>query len=715
MENLKGQVTRITFSNEENGFTILRLRPDGEDIDIACLGLMPTIAKGEMIDATGSWQVDKKFGKQFKIESYKYIRPTTKDGVLHLLSSGAISGIGPSRANDIIAMFGDKTVEILDKTPEELLKIRGIGKNGLEKIKRSWQKQGDIKELMLFLHQFELTTNFINTIYKTYRERAMSVISKNPYRLIDDIRGVGFMKADDIAIKLGFKHDSYRRIKAGIIFTLKKSVNSGHTFLLFEQLIANSVEILKVDQSHIIASIDYMKNEKALIAVDDSIYLPELFTAERFVADDLIKRVASNRPELSLTKLNSWLSDYEKKTGWQGDELQIKAVREAAINSILLLTGGPGTGKTTTLQVIVSFFKDEKSKIALTAPTGRAAQKMGDVAGEKASTIHRLLEYNPHKKGNPFLRNTENQLDIDILICDETSMIDTIIMQRLLEALPQKASVIFVGDSDQLPSVGAGNVLLDMINSRKIPHCDLKKVFRQAAKSRIVTVAHEIKNDIVPKFENDESDNCFFLKKDEPEICLNAILDLVENRIPKKWGINPIRDIQILAPMHNGVLGTKNLNIKLQALLNKNSNSKPVIRGDSTFFLGDKVMQIKNNYDNGVFNGDIGYVVSVDENHGLAVNVNGRDIYYKYKELDELTLAYCISIHKSQGSEFNTVIVPLVTSHFVMLQKNLVYTAITRAKTLCIIAGSEKAFSMAIRNREIESRNSNLARFIIEG
>lgn len=712
MESITAIVSSITFQNEENGFTVMRVKADNYKSAVVCLGILPAINKGEKIEAFGNWITDPKYGKQFKITHYNSIIPETSEGILSLMESGLIKGIGPQRAKDIIKKFGDKSLEIIDKDPNQLLKVNGIGKSRLKEIIASWSKGKEVRQLIIFLKDYDFSLLFINKIYNKYGSKSQQVITSNPYKLISDIQGVGFKKADTVARKMGFEKESYKRIKAGIRFVLLEASDSGHTFLPKEILIKNASEVLEVDETLIIQSLDHLILENIVIGKDDRIYLPALYKSEMSVGKELLNRLKNNRPANVTKKVNIWLQDYSKSSGWQGDDLQIEAVRKSAENSIMILTGGPGTGKTTTLKVIVSFFRDHGSKITLAAPTGRAANRLSESTGLKASTIHRLLEYNPHTLKKPFQKNKEEQLETDIVICDEISMIDIQLMANLLEAIPQTASVIFVGDNDQLPSVGAGNVLSDLINSKIVPHINLKTVFRQAASSRIVTAAHEIKNNLVPNLLNTKSDNFFMLEKNNPEDCLSSILELVSKRLPEKKNLDPLKDIQILTPMHKGLLGTESLNNNLQSILNKSTSQ--LSRGNTIYKKGDKVMQIRNNYDTGIFNGDIGFIISINENE-LAVNFNQNVVTYTKENLDELTLAYCITIHKSQGSEFNTVILPLSTQHFIMLKKNLIYTAITRARELCILVGSKKAFALAVRSTDVETRFSYLDEILKSG
>lgn len=705
MDTITGIVSRITFQNEENGFTVMRVKQESTGQALICLGIMPVINKGEKIEAKGIWITDPKYGKQFKISHYKTILPQTSEGILSLLESGLIKGIGPSRAKDIIKKFGDNTLEILDKEPNKLLQVNGIGKSRLSEIKASWSKGKEVRELIIFLKDYDFSLLFINKIYSKYGSQSQHVITSNPYRLINDIQGVGFKKADSVAQKMGFEKESYKRIKAGLKFVLQEASESGHTYLPRDELLNRSVEVLNVDEHLVTQSLDHLTLENIIIKKDNRIYLPHLYKSESSVGDQLIQRVKNNRPANTRQKVTTWLNDYSRENHWQGDDLQVMAVKNAAENSIMILTGGPGTGKTTTLKVIVDFFKQHGLKITLAAPTGRAANRLSESTKLKATTIHRLLEYNPHTPKRPFNKNSEEQLETDIVICDEISMIDIQLMANLLEAIPKTASIILVGDNDQLPSVGAGNVLSDLIKSQKVPHINLRKVFRQAAESRIVTVAHEIKNNNIPNLLNNKTDNFFMLEKNTPQECLDTIINLTCKRLPLNKNLNPLTDIQILTPMHKGILGTESINSNLQVQLN--NNPAHISRGNVKFIKGDKVMQVRNNYDSGVFNGDIGFITNVIDDN-LVVDFNNNTVTYNRENLDELTLAYCITIHKSQGSEFNTVIIPLSTQHFVMLKKNLIYTAITRARELCIIVGSKKAFALAIRSADVETRYSYL-------
>ncbi|MFW6221142.1 MAG: ATP-dependent RecD-like DNA helicase [Fibrobacterota bacterium] len=713
-EQFDGIVVDISYRNEETGFAVVRLQREEDDTVCTCVGSMPAIERGESIRVRGQWQNHKRFGVQFSLAGYELVRPTTIKGITMLLGSGLIPHIGPNRAEKIIETFGQQTLMILDKHPQRLLEVNGIGKKTLKGIIRAWEKQSKIRDLMLFLHDFGIGVSMVTKIYRTYGQQSKEIISRDPYSLIDDIWGIGFKKADAIAQKLGARHDSYRRIKAGIIFLLKEASGNGHVYLPRDHIVESATALLEVNKEKVIYSLDHAAGEKVIINEHDRIYLKEFYYAECAVASTLSRR-AKKSPNFGCLPepvLERWIAGYSAKTGWQGDVRQIEAVKNAIQNPLFLLTGGPGTGKTTTLQVVVSFFRENNIHVVLAAPTGRAAQRMGTISGLKAKTIHRLLEYNPRNTGEKFARNEKNPVKADVVIIDESSMVDLMLMRSFLSALSFQTRLIMVGDSNQLPSVGAGNVLKDMIESGRIPHVRLTTIFRQAAKSRIVTAAHEIIHDIVPKFSNMAEENCFFMSRDDPQASLDTLIEIATRRIPDRYGLNPLKDIQILSPMHKGILGTQNINSIMQNSINLSEDG--LTHGSSRFLVGDKVMQIQNNYDTGVFNGDVGFITGKSGDDSLLVDFDGNVLTYDRKNLDELEHAYCISIHKSQGSEFSVIILPLSTQHFVMLQRNLLYTAITRARLLCVLIGSPRALTLAVRNKNAVKRFSHLKQKIMD-
>ncbi len=708
---LQGIVTDIGYQNEDTGYTVLHLQAATEQAPVTCVGIMPTVGKGESVALQGAWEVHRRFGRQFSVEKYEIVRPTTIDGILNYLSSGLIVGVGPSRAKLIVAKFGLKALDTFDNEPDRLGEVHGIGPKTLDKIKSSWQRSRHLRDLMLFLQEIGVTVNGALRIYKVYGSAAREKISSDPYALLDDVWGVGFKKADAIAQKMGFKHDSYKRIRAGIRYALDNAAGSeGHCYLPVTALIPLAAELLGVSEELVVYTLDHASGADIFIRDDDRVYLPAFYHAEKAAAKYLRKRLGSapGRDDNREGRLRQWLGAYESRTGFHPEAAQADAVVKAATEPLFLLTGGPGTGKTAILQVLVSYFNEQRKTVALAAPTGRAAQRMGTVAGCEARTIHRLLEFKGQPGGGSrFGRNEENPIEADVLIIDEMSMVDITLMRNLLAAVGPKTSLIMVGDNNQLPSVGPGNVLSDLIASGRIPHVQLTKIFRQAAQSRIVTAAHEIINGIVPHFSNLPDDNCFFMTQEDPEAGVDTIVDLVARRLPARYGFDPIADIQVLSPMHRGPLGTLNLTARLQRELAL--SPERVSRGTMDIILGDKVLQLRNNYDLGVFNGDIGIVTAVDRDEGVTVDFGGNSVHYSLKELDELIPAYCMSIHKSQGSEFKAVVIPLSTQHFILLQRNLLYTALTRARQLCIFVGTRKALSIAVANNRAILRYSSLA------
>ncbi len=704
---LQGIITEITYQNQDSGFMVVQLKPDSAKDCYTCVGVMPNIVAGVSVRFNGEWEAHKRYGQQFSVKKYELVKPSTLEGIELLLGSGLIANIGPVRSKAIIETFGFETLNILDKDPQRLLEVPGIGRKMMERIAESWHQHSQIRHLMLFLQDYGISVNLAQKIYKAWGEAAQAKISENPYALIDDVWGVGFIKADAIAQKMGFLHDSFKRIRAGLVYALQEAANDGHSYLPLSELVQKAVELLGVKEELVIYSLDHILKTGTLIKDEDCIYLPGYFYAEKHIAENLLSRKSPGNLQIEEKELENWLIDYQKRHNFHADPLQLKAIRQAILNPLFILTGGPGTGKTTILQVIVSFFREKHSLIALAAPTGRAAQRMGNVAGLTARTIHRLLEFKGGASGYDFGRDENNPIEADVIILDEMSMVDVLLMRRFISAVKKETRLIMVGDFHQLPSVGPGNVLADLIDSGFIPHVHLKTIFRQAAASRIVTAAHEIISGIVPSFINSRDDNCFFLHQQEPQKCVDLIVDLVSRRLPARYQLNPIVDIQVLSPMHKGLLGTQNLNKVLQKELN--GQTRFIARGENLFFLGDKVMQIKNNYDSGVFNGDIGKVVEINDEQELCVDFDGNRVHYDSRELDELVAAYCISIHKSQGCEFRAVIIPVSTQHYIMLQRNLIYTALTRAKQLCVFVGSVQALEIAVKNNEALRRYSKLS------
>ena len=712
METLEGTVGRITFRNDDTGFTVLRLTTDNA-CERVCVGCMPNLEPGETVVVRGSGEQHPTYGPRFNVSSYEIRRPTTREGIERLLGSGFVPHIGPARAAQILQIFGVAALDILDNDPRRLLEVPGIGKKTLASITESWSRQREVRTLIMWLGEFGVSIAMAHRIYRRYGSKARETISANPYLLVEDVWGIGFMRADALARNLGFEPHSYKRIRAGLVHLLQEAGGEGHCFLPGDELVERGAQLLEVSAQEVQYTLDHAAQAGPLAMDQGRVYLGGYYRAEVECAAMIRERCAFGREESLPNELLPWLDAFARTNGWDPDPLQRRGVVTAVSSRIFLLTGGPGTGKTTTLHAIVSWFRSRHQTVTLAAPTGRAAQRMGTVAGIEAGTMHRLLEYRPCDKGMVFNRNRDNPLDTTLLVLDEVSMVDIVLMRHLLCALPLSARLILVGDSNQLPSVGPGNVLADLIASGTIPHVELRTVFRQAARSRIVTCAHEIISGNVPTLSNDAREDCFFLVEEEPARCAAAIVDLVSRRLPEKFGLDPFRDIQTLTPMHRGELGTVELNALLQKRLNPDAAA--LVRGERRFAVGDRVMQLRNNYDRGVFNGDIGVIAGVSDQGTLQVDFDTvRGVAYQARELDDLVHAYCISIHKSQGCEFKAVVVAVHTSHFVMLQRNLLYTALTRARQLCVFAGTPRAFSLAVRNDKALRRNSALSHRIRE-
>ena len=711
--NLQGQIERITYSNDENGFTVARLKVYGEHDLVTIVGNIASPAPGEILILQGEWTTHPKFGKQFKVAKYKTKVPATNYGIEKYLGSGLIKGIGPVMARRIVEEFGKETLEIIEKDITKLTKVEGIGEKRIGMIKKAWEEQKEIREVMLFLQSHGVSSGYATKIFKQYGNSSISIVKKNPYKLSMDIFGIGFITADKIAEKLGFDRNSELRVEAGIIYVLLKMSDDGHVYYPYEPLIDKCKEILQVEREIIVRAFGNISAEGKIIIEDlnkniyeyeennKAVYLAKYHLSEKSIADNMRLLLNSNKTfrKVDLNKAVEWV---QKQLSITLAEKQIEAIKSALENKVLVITGGPGTGKTTIINAILKILSKLNIKILLTSPTGRAAKRMSETTGYEAKTIHRLLEYN-FKKGG-FTKNNENPLECDLLIIDEASMIDTILMHHLLKAIPKTATFILVGDVNQLPSVGAGNVLNDIIYSGSVKVVCLNQIFRQAKESKIIVNAHKINEGIIPKF-NSSNDNTdfFFIQQEAPEKVLEIILSLVKKRIPEKFGYNPLDDIQVLTPMHKGIIGAANLNTELQKLLNPKEGE--IMRGTKVFKVDDKVMQIKNNYNKDIFNGDIGRIKKIDkENQEVVIRFYEKNVVYEYPELDELVLAYASSIHKSQGSEYPVVIIPVLTQHYILLQRNLIYTAVTRGKKLVVMVGTIKALAIAVKNNKTQKR-----------
>ncbi len=701
MEKIKCTIERITFQNPENGYSVLQATIKGYRDEQTLVGTFHEVTVGAVLTVEGTWRVDKRYGRQFAVEKWTEELPADIIGIEKYLGSGLVKGIGPKFAKLIVAKFGLDTFNVIENEPDKLLEVYGIGKGRVAKIQASWEKQKDVKDIMVFLQGHGVSSTYAAKIYKQYGKESIEKVQANPYCLADDIWGIGFKTADGIAEKLGYEKNDLRRCRSGIFYTLNKLSEDGHVYSEREQLIKSAKELLQAEEEPITQALDDMITKEDLILDEEAIFLPPFYYAEIGVASKLKRLLEDSTGNLFDGTLN--IEEIVKKTGIQYDDVQVAAIQQAVKSKVMVLTGGPGTGKTVTTQGIIAALESLGQGILLAAPTGRAAKRMNEATGKEAKTIHRLLEYNP---AEGYGRNDENPLDGGVLIVDESSMIDVILMNSLLKAVPSHMRLILVGDIDQLPSVGAGNVLRDIIDSGVVPVIRLTKIFRQAQTSRIITNAHKINQGIFPDISNGRDADFFFIKQEDPEKAAQEIVNIVKNRIPKAYHYST-NDIQVLAPMQRSVVGATNLNIILQEAINPEGDF--LSRGGFKYRKGDRVMQIRNNYDKEVFNGDIGIVQNVNmEDRSLTVIYEGRAVEYEDNELDEVTLAYATTIHKSQGSEYPVVVIPLLMTHFVMLQRNLVYTGITRAKKICIIVGTTKALAYSVHNMVVLKRNTKL-------
>ena len=701
MIKLRCVVERITYQNPDNGYSVMKVNVKGYNDPVTLVGNLLEVPVGSVLLCDGNWKVDKKYGSQFVAESWEEVMPATIYGIEKYLGSGLVKGIGPKFARLIVAKFGLETIDVIENELERLHEVPGIGKKRVEKIGESWEKQKDIKNVMLFLQGYGVSTAYAAKIYRQYGKESIDKVKDNPYRLADDIWGIGFKTADGIAAKMGYEKSDLRRCRSGILYTLSQLSNDGHVYAEEEQLIKSAMQLLEVGEEPVKQAMAEMIEAKDLELDHEAIYLPPLYYAECGTSNRLLALVETVEADKKKPTFN--LAAISQETGIEYDDVQIDAIRQAVESKVMILTGGPGTGKTTTTQGIIAALKTAGMRILLAAPTGRAAKRMCEATGMEAKTIHRLLEYNP-KDG--YKRNEENPLEADALIVDECSMIDILLMNHLMKAISSGMRLVMVGDIDQLPSVGAGNVLRDIIDSKKIPVVRLTRIFRQAQSSRIVMSAHAINNGQFPDTSNGKDTDFFFIKTEDPDQVAESIVHLVKERLPKAYSLSSSK-IQVLTPMQRGVVGASNLNLVLQDALNPTSVC--LNRGGYSYRKGDRVMQIRNNYDKGVFNGDLGYVEEVDmEERTLIASFDGISVEYEVSELDELSLAYATTIHKSQGSEYPIVVIPVLMNHYVMLQRNLIYTGITRAKKICVLIGTAKALAYAIHNMSVLKRNTKL-------
>lgn len=742
MQTIRCVVERITYQNPENGYSVLKCKVKDYTELVTVIGNMLDVNVGSVLLVHGNWKVDTKYGKQFMAETWEETLPATVYGMEKYLGSGLIKGVGPKFAQRIVRRFGIDSFTVIEDNIELLIEVEGIGTKRIQMIAESWQKQKEIKNIMLFLQDHQVSTSYAAKIFKQYGNESITVMKENPYRLADDIWGIGFKTADQIAMKLGFGKESYMRLRSGLMFTLSELSNDGHVYAERKQLIDRAKELLEASEETVISTLDDMIKKEEMILEQNiikkdaegnsitPIYLPPFYYAEIGVAsklkklsespaqDKLYTRLTEARKKTGNNELSVDVGAIEKITGMSYDDIQADAIRKAATAKVMVLTGGPGTGKTTTTHGIISAFKAYGLKILLAAPTGRAVKRMIEATGMEAKTIHRLLEFKPPEG---YQKNEENPLEGDVLIIDECSMIDIILMNSLLKAIPATMRLIMVGDIDQLPSVGAGNVLRDIIDSSAFPVIRLTRIFRQAQTSRIIMNAHRINDGKMPDISNGKDTDFFFIQNEDAEAVSVEIVKLVKNNLPKYYHVEPSQ-IQVLTPMQRGVVGATSLNLALQETLNPAEEDtfikgrgkvvmpKPSLhRSGYVYRASDKVMQVKNNYDKEVFNGDIGIIESVnDSDRTLTVDFDGHIVEYDVTELDELVHAYATTIHKAQGSEYPIVVMPVLMNHYIMLQRNLIYTGITRAKKILVLVGTRKALSYAVRNVTVSMRNTML-------
>ncbi len=712
-ETLKGHLERIVYFNEHNHYTVAKLNVMGNPELVTVVGQLAGIAPGQVLKLSGAWETHPKYGQQFKAIGYSVSLPAQIHGIEKYLGSGLIKGIGPEMAKRLVERFGAKALEVIERSPDDLLDVEGIGEKRLQMILRAWEDQRDIRDVMIFLQGHGVSTGYSAKIFKQYGQNAIRVVQENPYRLASDIFGIGFLIADRIAEKVGIARNAVIRAEAGILHVLEKMSDEGHVFGLYDELLDRAEVLLEIDRTALKTAVRNLAASGRIVLEDfgggmTAVYLKAFHAAEVGLANRLkaLLSVPSKRPGMDIRRIEKLvlhrLAIMLSKEQWVG-------LQTALSQKVSIITGGPGTGKTTLVKAILAVFEAAGKQVLLCAPTGRAAKRLSEITGHEAKTIHRLLAYN--FKSGGFQKNEKAPLDADVVIVDETSMVDTFLMYHLVKAVPMTAVLILVGDVFQLPSVGPGNVLRDMIDSEQVPVVFLKEIFRQARESLIIVNAHRINQGFPPTIPNSNRDDTlqdfYFIQQEDPEKVLSTILELCCERIPDRFKLDPLSDIQVLSPMHKGIVGTMNLNRVLQQALNPSDDT--IERIGRTFKRGDKVMQIRNNYAKDVFNGDIGTISQIDRDmQRITVKYEGRAVDYQFVDLDELVLAYAVSVHKSQGSEYGAVILPVMTQHFILLQRNLIYTGVTRAKELVVLIGTKQALAIALRNDRPQKRMTRL-------
>jgi exodeoxyribonuclease V alpha subunit len=712
-ETLSGLIERVTYHNPENGFAVLKVQVRGWADLVTVVGNTTSVSAGEHLEATGKWVVDREHGQQFKADELKTTHPASAEGIEKYLAAGGIRSVGPKLAAKIVSVYKERTLEIFETAPDFLLHIKGIGQERVKRIRQSWQEQKEVRKIMLFLAEHGISSGRAVRIYRTYGQESIAKIKENPYQLADDIRGIGFKTADELAAKLGIDRNSPYRARAAVRYTLGELASQGHVAYPESGVVEHTTKLVQIDQMIVEDAVKSAVAEKAVIREivegDAWLYLTALHRAEVELAQSIHRIAAATphpMPKIDVEKAIAWV---EGKLGINLATGQQEAIRQAVQHKMLVITGGPGVGKTTLVRSILEIFTAKEMKCVLAAPTGRAAKRLAETTGRTAKTIHRLLEFDPAT--GEFKRNQQNPLKGDLFVLDEVSMVDVVLGHQFFRAVPAGACVILVGDVDQLPSVGPGSVLADLIASGVVPVVRLTEIFRQAAESEIVTAAYAINQGRMPNLKAPDEGliDFYFIESAEPEAIQDLIVRLVQERIPKRFGFDPKADIQVLTPMNRSVLGARNLNQVLQTALNPGDGGPEVQRFGWTFRIGDRVIQTENDYNRDVFNGDLGIIEKINRiDQDMVVNFEGRQVEYDFGDLDELALAYVLSIHKSQGSEFPCVVIPVHTQHYMMLQRNLLYTAVTRGKKLVVVVGTKKALGMAVRRQDTARRYTAL-------
>ena len=709
-ETIKGIVKIITYHNNDNGYIVAKVVPEGKSGIIPAVGYIKVLYAGETVILKGEWENNPKHGRQFRFESCESVVPTTTDGIKRFLSSKFIEGIGPKFAERIVDTFGKDTLKILDESPERLKEVPGMGKKKIKAVIEGWESHRHIRTVMIFLQSNDISVTYASKIFDKYGDETIDKLRSNPYRLIQDIHGIGFIKADQIAKNLGIGRESQERVRAGILYCLESLIDKGHVFVPRHSLIEETAEMLDLDADKIMEGVKFLSEGGWVVNDEERLYRADIFRTENLLAQHL--QLIATTPLHGICPdrqaVEKLFPVVEQSSGMIFAQQQREAVIKSVVANCMVLTGGPGTGKTTTVLGMIDIFRRLNFTVLLCAPTGRAAKRMSEATGMEAKTIHRLLEYDPFR--GKFAKNENNPLESHVIIMDEASMVDTILFSDFLKAVNQHSKLVIVGDVNQLPSIGPGNVLRDIIMSGVVPTVRLTEIFRQAASSRIVQSAHLINSGRRPFTDNERTGNFFFVKKSDPAQVTTTIVDMVSRRLPARYGFDPFQDIQVLAPMHKSETGVANLNMLLQGCLNPVRHNMPVIRkGNFELRRGDKVMQVRNNYDKMVFNGDIGRIEQVDSVNTTVVVRFDEAVHYTGAELDDLVPAYAISVHKSQGSEFRCVVMPVTTQHFILLKRNLLYTAVTRARELVVLVGDMKALEIAVRNDQVSERYTSLS------